>query len=83
MILNLVALQNFRNYSKREFKFNKNTTVIIGPNTSGKTNLIEAIFLLSSGESFRVERDGNPIINQENGKYRSTQKVKITVDFSS
>lgn len=57
MILHSISLQDFRNYLKREFKFDKNTTLILGPNTSGKTNLIEAIFLLSRGESFRVEKD--------------------------
>lgn len=61
MILHSIALQNFRNYSKKEFKFSNNTTLIIGPNTSGKTNLVEAIFLLSIGSSFRVEKDENMV----------------------
>ncbi len=56
-MLKSISLQNFRNYSQDEFKFNGNTTVIIGPNTSGKTNLIEAIFLLSVGKSFRTDKD--------------------------
>ena len=57
MTLKSIFLQNFRNYQAEEFKFNGGTTVIIGPNTSGKTNLIEAIFLLASGKSFRTDRD--------------------------
>ncbi len=52
-----LSLQNFRNYSKSEFNFSKDTTLIVGPNTSGKTNLIEAIFFLSSGKSFRIDKD--------------------------
>jgi len=56
-VLKSISLQNFRNYQAEEFKFNGNTTVIIGPNTSGKTNLIEAIFLLSTGKSFRTDKD--------------------------
>lgn len=51
-----IFLQNFRSYEKNEFSF-ENTTLIIGPNTSGKTNLIEAIFLLSTGKSFRTDKD--------------------------
>lgn len=51
-----VFLQNFRSYEKSEFSF-ENTTLIVGPNTSGKTNLIEAIFLLSTGKSFRTDKD--------------------------
>lgn len=57
MYLQSLSLQNFRNYTKSVFDFNKGTTVIIGPNTSGKSNLIEALFLLSSGKSFRAEND--------------------------
>lgn len=32
-------------------------TVFVGPNTSGKTNLLEAIYLLSRGKSFRAVKD--------------------------
>jgi len=56
-VLKSISLQNFRNYSQDEFKFNGDTTVIVGPNTSGKTNLIEAIFLLATGKSFRTDKD--------------------------
>lgn len=51
--LNLVS---FRNYS-REFNFSSRLNLILGPNTSGKTNLLEAIYLLASGESFRANKN--------------------------
>lgn len=54
MIKNL-ALQNFRNYSKKNFGFSANTTLIVGPNAVGKTNILEAIYLLATGKSFRAE----------------------------
>lgn len=57
MILKSISLQNFRSYTKPEFAFGSNTSIIVGPNTSGKTNLIEAISLLSTGKSFRAEKD--------------------------
>jgi DNA replication and repair protein RecF len=57
MTLRSVYLQNFRSYQAKEFKFSGKTTLIVGANTSGKTNLIEAIFLLSSGKSFRTDKD--------------------------
>lgn len=56
-MLTHLSLQNFRSYTKSEFAFGSNTTVIVGPNTSGKTNLIEAISLLSTGKSFRADKD--------------------------
>ena len=55
-MLKSISLQNFRSYENQEFSF-ENTTLIVGPNTCGKTNLIEAIFLLSSGKSFRADKD--------------------------
>ncbi len=57
MILESVFLQNFRSYGKKEFKFSEKTTLIIGPNTAGKSNLIEAIYFLAKGGSFRIEQD--------------------------
>lgn len=57
MFLKSLFLQNFRNYSKSEFHFSKETTFIVGPNTSGKTNFLEAIYLLSTGKSFKTQND--------------------------
>ena len=56
MTLKKISLQNFRSYQKQEFSFEE-TTLVVGPNTSGKTNLIESIYLLSSGKSFRTDKD--------------------------
>jgi DNA replication and repair protein RecF len=57
MILKSLKLANFRNYKKTEIEFSSQTTAIIGPNTFGKTNLVEAIYLLSTGKSLRAEKD--------------------------
>ncbi|MCL4354224.1 DNA replication and repair protein RecF [Patescibacteria group bacterium] len=57
MILRRLSLQNFRSYKKQTFDLDKETTLIVGPNTSGKSNFIESIFLLSTGKSFRAEKD--------------------------
>src|SRR3989344_857358 len=57
MILKHLTLQHFRNYSKATFNFSENITAIVGPNTAGKTNLIESIMLLVSGKSYLLEKD--------------------------
>jgi DNA replication and repair protein RecF len=57
MFLKNLILQNFRNYSKSEFSFDKNTTIIVGPNASGKTNFLEAIFFLARSKSFKTDKD--------------------------
>ncbi len=54
MLLNSIKISNFRNFKNRTFSFSPETTVIVGPNASGKTNIMEALFLLSTGKSFRA-----------------------------
>lgn len=63
-MLKSVHLQNFRSYKRRRFDFSKNT-IIIGRNTAGKTNLIEAIYLASTGESFKTEKENQAITFDE------------------
>jgi len=55
MILKSLIFQNFRNYFKKEFGFSSRANLIVGPNSAGKTNILEAIYFLASGKSFRVK----------------------------
>ena len=57
MFLRSLALKDFRSYKKSQFDFVKNTTIIVGPNTAGKTNFTEAITMLSTGKSVRADKD--------------------------
>lgn len=61
MILKSISLQNFRNYSKAQFEFSPTTTIIIGPNAIGKSNIVEAIYLLSTGKSQRSDKQSQLI----------------------
>lgn len=71
MQLQELNLKNFRNYTKRAFTFSQNTTVFVGPNAIGKTNILEAIFLLAIGKSFRALREGEMVkIGEEVGRVR-------------
>lgn len=54
MILKQITLSNFRNYAFRKVVFSPQTTLIVGPNAVGKTNILEAIYLLSRGENMRA-----------------------------
>lgn len=56
MQLSELSLSHFRNYTKETFKFGQKT-ILIGPNGSGKTNLVEAIRFLSVFKSFRTRHD--------------------------
>lgn len=71
-MLKVVALQNFRSYKKTSFDFSQ-SVIIIGPNTVGKSNIIESIYLLSAGKSFRAERDAQMVhFGNEMGRVKST-----------
>ena len=52
-----IALNGFRNYEWETAEFDPGTNVITGPNAQGKTNLLEAVYLLSAGRSFRTRFD--------------------------
>lgn len=51
-----IALQNVRGHQSLMVQFRTPTTVVTGANASGKTTLIEALALLSTGESFRAQK---------------------------
>lgn len=55
MQIDSITLQNFRNHAKREIVFGRGMTLLVGANAVGKTNILEAIFLLATGRSFRAE----------------------------
>ncbi|MEL7431343.1 MAG: DNA replication/repair protein RecF [Chlamydiota bacterium] len=54
MYLRKLRLRNFRNYVDQVFVFSPHVNVFVGENAQGKTNLLEAICLLSTGRSFRT-----------------------------
>ncbi|NCN58701.1 DNA replication and repair protein RecF [Candidatus Microgenomates bacterium] len=54
MFIQNIKLHNFRVYNDHMFKFSPTLTTIVGPNTAGKTNILEAIYLLATGKSFRA-----------------------------
>lgn len=53
MYLSKLLLQNFRSYPQQLFEFDPKLNLILGPNGSGKTNILESIYFLSSIKSFR------------------------------
>jgi DNA replication and repair protein RecF len=56
MYLTRLILRNFRNYAQLDLSFSPEVNLIIGGNGQGKTNLLEAIYLVSTGRSFRTRR---------------------------
>ena len=75
MIIKSIKLLNFRCHEEFNFDFKKKTSVIVGENGSGKTSVLEAIYIALLGKSFRATDPD--IIRRESEFYR------IEVDFVS
>ncbi len=88
MHLRTLYLQNFRLYSEAAFDFTPGINTISGPNASGKTTVLEAIYLLMTGRSFRTAqlgdliRQGSPYFYVEAAflKHEVEQRIKISYD---
>ncbi len=75
MFLSSLTLQNFRSYRKRRFDFTKKTTLIVGPNAVGKTNILEALYILATTGSFRAQHDADMVAwNEELGRVSAIEE---------
>lgn len=61
MLCKKVELQNFRNAECETVTFDSGINVLHGENAQGKTNLLEAIYYVSLGKSFRGSKDAEII----------------------
>jgi DNA replication and repair protein RecF len=59
VIVQRVALSNFRNYAQLDLEPAPGLNVFVGQNAQGKSNLLEAIAMLGTGKSFRTSRDAD------------------------
>lgn len=75
MILRRLELTDYRNYRHAVLDFNRAGAYLHGPNGSGKTNVLEAVYLLSMFKSFRSNISNEHIIN-----WSATQAI-VYADF--
>jgi len=71
-----LQVRNFRNLKKIDYSPSPGLNIFIGDNAQGKTNLLESIFILSAGSSFRKATDAN-LVNYEEAGYIVKGKYKI------
>lgn len=50
-----IRLQHFRSYIDGSFEFDQGVNIIVGPNASGKTNLLEGVLMTCLGKSYRAK----------------------------
>ena len=90
MILTRIELQHFRNYTECCAEFAADRNILRGRNAQGKTNLLEAIYLLCLARSFRTnsdrefrEFDESQTIIRGDFVADSGIKHQIVIEFSS
>ncbi len=77
MYIKELELENYRNYTRLSVSFKNEVNVIIGENAQGKTNLLEAIYVLALAKSHRAAKDKELIKwNEEYAKIKGYVKKK-------
>ena len=83
-----IRLQNFRSYGDASFEFEEGVNIIVGPNASGKTNLLEAVLALCNGSSYRARdvelvRFGGPWARLDGQFGRHKRVLKLVLQGSA
>ena len=86
MIIKSLKLTNFRNYKQLDIDFVPHINILVGNNAQGKTNILEAIYLLAAAKSFRASKESEMIKHNEissliSGKIQrdAVHKLEITI----
>lgn len=61
MVIKNIEITNFRNYDHLKINFGKNINIVYGDNGSGKTNLLESVYVLGFTKSHKYFVDNNLI----------------------
>ena len=87
MKLELLKLTNFRNYERISFQPSEKINILYGKNGSGKTNIVEAIYILALTKSFRTLNDkhlikkGEEYLRLEGIFYNEKSKTNFKILF--
>ena len=87
MHLEKLNLTNFKNYEDGQFTFGQQVNVIVGPNGSGKTNLLDAVYFLALSKSAFQTQDALTINHEadyfiiDGIFYHDHKPVQITVSL--
>ena len=57
MYIKKLKIKHFRNYKELSISFDNKVNVIIGENAQGKTNMMEAVYVLAMAKSHRTSND--------------------------
>ncbi len=86
MHLTRLKLEHFRLVEEAEFDLSPGANLFVGENAQGKTTLLEAVHLLSTGRSFRTSREREIIPRREDAEEKTDRIVKFAAaecDFTA
>ena len=85
MYLKRILIQNFKNITQCELNFHNKINCLCGDNGEGKTNLLDAIFYLSTSKSYFSSTDAYTFMyNTDNFALNGTYELPDkTVDIIS
>lgn len=74
MHITKLNLFNFRNYTQQALELGSGLNIFVGDNAQGKTNLLEAIYVLSLSKSYRTGREAELI---KHGEAQTTIQARV------
>lgn len=89
MFIHKLRLQNYRNYESQEIQFTPGVNIFIGENAQGKTNALEAIYVLALGKSHRTSKDselirwGHATANMQANVTLGSREYSLSLDLSN
>lgn len=69
MYIKKLTLKDYRSYKDRTFEFSENINILVGKNAQGKTNVLEAIFFMILGKSFKTSKEKEVIAWENESSY--------------
>ncbi|MCC3266136.1 DNA replication/repair protein RecF [Arthrobacter gengyunqii] len=88
MYIDYLSLTGFRSYAQLDLELKPGVTVFVGPNGTGKTNIVEAIGYLASLSSHRVSSDA-PLVSFDAGQalvrarlVRGSQRTSVELELN-
>ena len=82
MKIRQLVTSNFRNFESLNIQFSDRLNIFVGQNGNGKTNILEAIYFLIQGDSFRYSRYDTLIQENKNEAYLRCLLENKNLDYS-
>ena len=80
MPIEKIEMINFRNHKNMVVDFSPGINIIWGENGSGKTSILEAVYILSNGKSFKTNKLTEAI---KNGSTETTIRAHFCLLYTS